>query len=183
MPSSIYTTDRILEIKNLFAIICGGIFIKFIFNSQGPANATIWGYSLSVIAIFFLLMISISFTKSKDFNFNNFIKYYLPSCLLIIIFLWAIGLTVSYFKKINTNILPKEFNTYSFISTSLIIIQIIIFYKYFNEIFKFRFNKSESEDTNNNLSNNDYIMYILSILNLIILGIMQIILQFFTTDG
>ena len=194
--TSLFATNRNLEISNLFALLGGGILIKIIFNAQGPANSTIWGYGLSSVAIFLLLIISISFSpgisklpdeKNIENYLNIFVKYALPPTLLLIIILWVIGQTISNFKKINSNILPQEFNLYSFISSILIIVQSISLYKYFNEEFnlEYRSNKKSSAEMQDKIAilDNSAILYILTILNVIILGMMQIVLEFFTTDG
>ena len=194
--TSLFATNRNLEISNLFALLGGGILIKIIFNAQGPANSTIWGYGLSSVAIFLLLIISISFSpgisklpdeKNIENYLNIFVKYALPPTLLLIIILWVIGQTISNFKKINSNILPREFNLYSFISSFLIIVQSISLYKYFNEEFnlEYRSNKKSSAEMQDKIAilDNSAILYILTILNVIILGMMQIVLEFFTTDG
>ena len=69
--TSLLTTNRNLEITNLFALVAGGILIKIIFYSQGPANATIWGYTLSAIAVFLLMIICISFANNGKTNGNR----------------------------------------------------------------------------------------------------------------
>ena len=184
---AIFTTNRKLEITNLFALVAGGILIKIIFYSQGPANATIWGYTLSAISMFLLLIIAISQPASSSETMNSYLINGLPPILLLIILLWAIGLSISYFNKINKNILPQEFGMYSFISSFLIIVQAINLYMFFNE--KNDLNNSKTYAKINKLKekiqniDNSEIMYILTILNLVILGMMQIVLTFFTTDG
>jgi hypothetical protein len=95
-------------------------------------------------------------------------------------------MNISNFKKINSGLLPEEFGVYSFISSFLIIIQSISLYRFYNEQYKLQYNtKSRVSNIEEIIKSTDNqgIMYILTILNLIILGMMQIVLEFFTTDG
>jgi len=191
--AAMFSTNRNLEITNLFALVAGGIIIKIIFYSQGPANSTIWGYSLSAIAVFLLMIISISFSynsklRAQENIFDLLIKFGLPSMLFLLLLVWAIGQTISFFDKINSQVLPEEFNMYSFISSFLIIVQAINLYMFFNEEYSIQYqgNKSQKKKQDEaeieNMDNTS-IMYILTIINTVILGMMQIVLTFFTTDG
>lgn len=188
--AAMFSTNRNLEITNLFALVAGGILIKIIFYSQGPANATIWGYTLSAIAVFLLMIICISFANNGKTNGNiidDLIKFGLPPGLFLILLIWTIGQTIRFFKKINSGILPEEFNMYSFISSFLIIVQAINLYMFFNEEYSIQFtgNKNNTQQEQAEIENmdNTSIMYILTIINSVILGMMQIVLTFFTTDG
>ncbi len=188
--ASLFSTNRKFEITNLFALLAGGIIIKILFYGQGPANATIWGYSLSALAVFLLLTISIAFSNFKDNPLkqveNVVVKYGLPPIILLILLVWTISMNISNFKKINSGLLPEEFGVYSFISSFLIIIQSISLYRFYNEQYKLQYNtKSRVSNIEEIIKSTDNqgIMYILTILNLIILGMMQIVLEFFTTDG
>ena len=73
-----FTTDRKLEINNLFALVGAGIAIKLIFNSNNPANSTIWGYGLSSLALFLLLMIGYALSDNTiNTDLSNFIEKFL----------------------------------------------------------------------------------------------------------
>ncbi len=195
--AAMFSTNRNLEITNLFALVAGGILIKILFYSQGPANATIWGYTLSAIAVFLLMIICISFSNTNMQREENvlttLIKFGLPSGLFLILLIWTIGQAISFFNKINSGILPEEFNMYSFISSFLIIVQAINLYMFFNEEYSIQYRgsknkssqKQKEKETEAEIENmdNTSIMYILTIINGVILGMMQIVLTFFTTDG
>lgn len=195
--AAMFSTNRNLEITNLFALVAGGIIIKIIFNAQGPANATIWGYSLSALAVFLLLIISIAFSNNTNTSPENvtniFIKFALPPALLLLLLIWTIGQTINFFKKINSGILPEEFSMYSFISSFLIIVQAINLYMFYNEEYAIQYvgHKGKTKQQNEALNmqdeienmDNSSVMYILTIINSVILGMMQIVLTFFTTDG
>ena len=187
---SLLSTNRNLEIVNLFGLLVGGVIVKIFFSSQGPASASIWGYGLSALATFFLVVISIAFLtkydKSGHAGLVEIIDSMLPSLLLLIILIWAIILNVSNFNVVNQKNLPKEYGQYSFISSFLIIIQIISLFIYFNNEYGFLFFiQSDKRVLKGQIKIIDAkeTIYILFLFNIIMLGMMQIVLEFFTTDG
>ena len=187
---SLLSTNRNLEIVNLFGLLVGGVIVKIFFSSQGPASASIWGYGLSALATFFLVVISIAFLttydKSRRTGLVEIIDSMLPSLLLLIILIWAIILNVSNFNVVNQKNLPKEYGQYSFISSFLIIIQIISLFIYFNNKYGLLFfTQSDKRVLKGQIKIIDAkeTIYILFLFNIIMLGMMQIVLEFFTTDG
>jgi len=188
------STDRNLEITNLFGLLAGGIIIKILFNNQGPANASIWGYGLSAIATFLLVVITFAFntpyikaeSEGHPDDLSNNFELMIPPFLLLIVLVWSIILNISNFKEVNKSNLPKEFGFYSFLSSFLIIVQIISLFIYFNREFGLLFfvnKESNKEKGEFKIEDAKTIQYILFLFNIIILGIMQIVLEFFTTDG
>lgn len=188
---SLLSTNRNLEITNIFGLLAAGIIVKIFFNNQGVANASIWGYGLSAVAVFLLLLISFAFrskvslSEEKDTIGGTFSSM-IPPLLLLIILVWAIILNVSNFDTVNKSNLPKEYGYYSFISSFLIIVQIISLFIYFNNKYGLLFisqsNRNEIKEKTKIIESGS-IMYILFLFNAILLGMMQIVLEFFTTDG
>ena len=183
------STNRNLEILNLFGLLAGGVIIKIIFEGQGPANSSIWGYGLSTIATFLLIVITIAFNikdRGENPKIGNNFDLMIPPLLLLIVLVWTIILNISNFKEINKFILPSEYGVYSFLSSFLIIVQIISLFIYFNKEYDLLFfnnsnRKKEREEVR--IQDVKTIQYALFIFNIIILGMMQIVLEFFTTDG
>ena len=68
MPESqnYFSVNRTFEIANLFALLVGGIIIKIAFSGNNPANSTIWGYGLSSIALFLLMILSLALANPKQ---------------------------------------------------------------------------------------------------------------------
>jgi hypothetical protein len=188
---SLLSTNRSLEITNIFGLLAGGIIVKIFFSNQGLANASIWGYGLSAVAAFLLVVISFAFkakitaSEPKDTVGGTF-GAMVPPLLLLIILIWAIILNVSNFDIINKTNLPKEYGYYSFISSFLIIVQIISLFIYFNNKYGLLFisqSKKNEIKEKTKIIESGSVMYILFLFNAIILGMMQIVLEFFTTDG
>jgi hypothetical protein len=188
---SLLSTNRNLEITNLFGLLVGGVIVKIFFSSQGVASASIWGYGLSALATFLLVIISFAFKSKINFNDKGntlieTINSMMPPFLLLIILIWAIILNVSNFDAVNKTNLPKEYGQYSFISSFLIIIQIISLFIYFNNKYGLLFFSQTQErrlKEKIKIVDATETIYILFLFNAIMLGMMQIVLQFFTTDG
>lgn len=188
---SLLSTNRNLEITNLFGLLVGGVIVKIFFSSQGVASASIWGYGLSALATFLLVIISFAFKSKINFNDKGntlveTINSMMPPFLLLIILIWAIILNVSNFDAVNKTNLPKEYGQYSFISSFLIIIQIISLFIYFNNKYGLLFFTQTQErrlKEKIKIVDATETIYILFLFNAIMLGMMQIVLQFFTTDG
>lgn len=186
--------DRDLDINIMFALASAGIIIKMFLNQDtsditnnesnndynGPATSTIWGYGLSAISLFTLIFISIGLAnKCLDLHLNDFLNKFLsdsiPIVCLLFILVWIIILNIVYFKRINQKRVANEYNTYSFISSILIIMQLAILYKKMSKGIDSGIPKIE-----NNIFG---IICILTLLNFIFVGMMNVVLKFYSTDG
>ena len=139
------------------------------------------GYMTSSIAILFITIFFILFNTNrvsqnnslsqsfKD-SFSRIILYPLPAILTTIVFLFASVQTLVFQNRLADNHVANEYfqwiNSFSF----LITIQTILLGYY--AIFDAKKNSSYR-----------YLIYLIATFNLIILGITQVILQFFSTDG
>ena len=166
----------------MMGFIIVGILIKIFFNISGSANvgnatATIWGYGIVSLALFALMFITFSLaTKLNDQNKGsifNFIKLLISNSLPILatlsILIWIITLNSVYYNKINENKISNEYYQYSNITLFLIIAQLSVLFM--------------SLQGGPSQSKMKYTTYFFTVLNLIFVGIMNIILKFFTTDG
>ena len=172
----------------MFAIV--GVIIKFFFSNNysidgmsGPASTNIWSYGIISFAMVGLLFIgysvkhkeTIANTNSLQYIFDLF-KFSIPGFLLLIILFWLMSLNSVYYTQINKGNISDEFNNYSFVSSFVIAIQLFVVYKFLNIQF------AVNDDTN---KKNPYTLlsYLLTLTNIILIGIMTIILKYFTTDG
>ena len=188
IPSSYLSTDRKLEINNLFVLLGMGIMVKIMFNSNQPTSATIWGYGIASMCLFLILMISLALGKNQfSQSFSNFLHLFwnnaIPVLCLLILLFWVITLNVMYSTKLNNNTVPQEYHLYSLISSILTILQAIILYLFISN--KLKENTSSSTALENKIESIDHstVIYVLTVLNGVIIGMMQIVLTFFTTDG
>ena len=163
-----------------FAII--GILIKIFFGNEnspnnGKATSTVWGYgvvSISLIALMFITFSLATKINDKDKgNFFHFIKLLLtqsgPIMATLAIVIWVLALNATYYKKINEQKVSTEYYQFSNINTFLLIMQLSVL-----------FMSLQAGPMQNTMK---YTTYFFTIINFIFIGIMNIILRFFTTDG
>jgi hypothetical protein len=178
----------------IIVVLAGmGIVIKLFFpekfsrlGNTGPATSTIWGYGLTAIALSIMLFMGIYVSKNIFEKNGNFVEMLFsnvsPIFFTLLIIMYAIFLNFQYFKRINSNRVTNEYHTYSFMSSVLTIVQIGLVTTY---LFYYLSNtdKEGGADFNNTkieLSKNA--VYILSIINFLFLMMINISLQFFSTD-
>ena len=171
----------------MFAIV--GVIIKLFFSNNysidgmsGPASTNIWSYGIISFAMVGLLFIGYSVKHKETFqNTNSFeyiidlFKFSIPGFLLLIILLWLISLNTAYYTKINKGQISDEFKNYSFVSSFVIAIQLFVVYKFLKHQFE-----DDDKKTKNPYA---LLSYLLTLTNIIFIGIMTIILKYFTTDG
>jgi hypothetical protein len=181
-----------LDFMIIVVLAIMGIIIKLFFpekfsrlGNTGPATSTIWGYGLTAIALSIMLFMGIYVSKNIFEKNGNFVEMLFsnvsPIFFTLLILMYAIFLNFQYFKRINSNRVTNEYHTYSFMSSVLTIIQIGLVSTY---LFYYLSNTDkEGADLNNmkiELSKNA--VYILSIINFLFLMMINISLQFFSTD-
>ena len=184
------TTKEYL-VNNFMAFTFVGLIIKLFFKSgttsdgsAGPASASIWGYGLVAAAVFSLMFLSFSLA-SNMVNLNKdifgFIKQLLsdslPSMLTLIVLIWLIVLNVSYFKRINQGKISSDYNQFSTISTIFLVIQLVLLFTYMRE------QVSPNPANKSGSSSMFYILCGITFINCLFIGMMNIILRFFSTDG
>jgi len=178
----------------IIVVLAGmGIIIKLFFpekfsrlGNTGPATSTIWGYGLTAIALSIMLFMGIYVSKNIFEKNGNFVEMLFsnvsPIFFTLLILIYAIFLNFQYFKRINSNRVTNEYHTYSFMSSVLTIIQIGLVSTYL-----FYYLSNTDKDGGNNLNNmkielSKNAVYILSIINFLFLMMINISLQFFSTD-
>lgn len=178
----------------IIVVLAGmGIVIKLFFpekfsrlGNTGPATSTIWGYGLTAIALSIMLFMGIYVSKNIFEKNGNFVEMLFsnvsPIFFTLLIIMYAIFLNFQYFKRINSNRVTNEYHTYSFMSSVLTIVQIGLVTTY---LFYYLSNTDKDGGANVNnmkieLSKNA--VYILSVINFLFLMMINISLQFFSTD-
>lgn len=193
--------DSSYETSILMAIASAGIMIK-IFLKQiptsdgftGPANAVLWGYGTIILSLFGIMFISFSLankTINADNIFNIFkiiISTLFPVILLIGILLWVIIINIQFYTKINKGLISKTYGDFNSVLTILILIQLVLVFKYIlNKIayIKSTMNANIIEESKLDAFTTQisYISYIMGLFNIIFIGSMHIILEYYSTDG
>ena len=168
-----------------------GIIIKICFSQDvssdgttGPANAAIWGYGLVGMSLICVTFIKYSLDNyhdqysnltdniySKLFGgLNNFLEV-LPLLSTFIIVMWAVILYSYFLNQINTGKVTTNFNNLSWAFTVVILFQILIVFR------------SLHAGDDARTQQTGALAFLFTLINGILLSIMTINLQYFTTDG
>ena len=196
----LFTNNR-LEILTLYSFAFVGVLIKLLYNSKtdnignkGAASVTIWGFGLAAISLLCILFIHLGLInkdliKQKPLNsggkngYLSSISYFFHESfsyvLFILILMTIMALNYRFYTKINIGNISLDYNRYSFMSTILILINLIVIYQYIRiTIFK---KHSGNHGDKKTIINS--IIYLLSTINIIFIIIMYILLQYYSTDG
>lgn len=187
------------DVKNMMWVAFVGIIIKLFVGTDtstdgmsGPASAAIWGYGIITLAILAILFVTFAMTsrmaKINDMNTVSFLKimfmHSVPSILMLGILSWLISINAIHYKQINEGKTAEEYDTYSSVSTWLVIAQVAVLIKLL--IDELNINKSGVERAaimqalQGKMAS---VSYLLTITNVFALVIMTIILTYFSTDG
>ena len=105
----------------------------------------------------------------------------IPPLLMLFIIIWLIYININYFDRINSGTLTNEYNNVSFISTGLVLAQLAVVFLSISKT------EEPSEDDDGVWaalqSNITSITYLLTLANIMFIGIINIILEYFATDG
>ena len=203
--------DYIINSMMLVCIV--GLCIKIFFTTPpstdgltGPANAVIYGYAIVALAILTVRFISygihdrISNIEKRGNSGNDqggimgklknvvgFVKSFImsmgPSLLVLFILTWNIYLNIHYYTKINKGAVADEFFKLVNGTTFLLVFQVICLFQYLKLYINGKIDKSKEEKNEQEQSRIAFAIYLMTLLNLILTGIMTIILEFFSTDG
>tara|TARA_Y100001958_G_scaffold27577_3_gene17523 strand:- start:2167 stop:2760 length:594 start_codon:yes stop_codon:yes gene_type:complete len=190
------------NIKNIVAVCSIGIIVKLLFGnnytddgSNGPASSALWGYGLASMAVFFLMFVQTRKSVEKPsqktstqetflMKINNFytsMLNILPTLLMFIVLSWLVILNFQFYTQINKGMVTTEYSQFSNISTIMIVFQMAILFKY---LYLFVPDRSQSKNSiEEQQSKFASASYLTALLNIIFIGMMNIILVYFSTDG
>jgi len=188
------SSNNNLDLLNLIVLACAGIIIKLFFKENytklgniGPATTTIWGYGLTGLALTIMIFVAISYTNVKQQNNNELfgtnvaffasLGMVAPIVLTLLVIVYIIYLNIIFFIRINSNKVTPDYHTYSFMSSALLLLQIVL-------ISTFLFRTLNKSDTKEDLSLEltKLLTYILAVVNFIFILMIHITLVFFSTD-
>lgn len=136
------------------------------------------GNIITAAGILFLLLLSALFsinnsgsTASTFTKIKNMMLGSLPSLLTLGIITYIIILSTIHKENLISGRVANQYYTYSSFSSILVLMQVGLLIKYMTNM------------SNNKDSSVHHVIYVFSVINIMILGIIQIILQFFSTDG
>ncbi len=179
------TTYYLINICSLLAFV--GIIIKVVFSSlkigdeQGPAFATLVGYVFTTVALLGLLMgvVSYYFKVMNTPSCNNIYPSFFQIIGLVIILFVIIRQSTVFSKMINTQQVDPEYYKFSNYSSLLIFIQLMLIFSYLQNNLGCM-NSSTTAMSSPSLGTL-YLSITLFILNVLTVGIMEVILRLFST--
>jgi hypothetical protein len=150
-------------------------------DEQGPAFATMVGYIFTSIALFGLLTAVVSYyfkVKNTPSCSSLYPSFFQILALFIILFV-IIRQSISFSKMINTYQVDPEYYTFSNYSGILIFFQLVLIYSYLQG------NLNCISTSVGTLSKPSigtlYLSVVLFVLNILTVGIMEVILRLFST--
>jgi len=203
-----FSVNSNLDMMNLVVLAVSGIIVKIFFEenftklgTSGPASTTIWGYGLTAIALSLMIFMAIYLTTAsseqnkkllleRGKNEKSILEYYisilssgaLPVIFTLGIVVYIIILNFIYFTRINSNKVSTSYQTYSFFSSLLIIVQIGIIIKYmFSILYGIETNSNVEKQKEQQILKG--LSIIVTTVNFIFVMILHILLAFFSTDG
>ena len=200
-PSFTESTDLSFDSTILIAVACVGMIVKLFFaqkpstdGTMGPANAAIWGYGTMILSLLGLVIVTVALS-SKNSMQNNIVQFLkslaggsIPVILLLVILIWLITMNILFYTRINQGKVAPEYDGMSTLSTITVFLQLMVLLNFFRDKMK----ADQASKSGNNMIGQIYqaftsemgtISYVLTTLNVILAGIMQVILTFFSTDG
>jgi len=181
-----------IKIFSFFCIL--GLVIRMIFakTTNDYAKATVYGYGFSIFALLGLLVSSFALSYKDQFAqgivgfFKVVFKNAIPVILIISIVALVIFQNVSFYEQINSGKVADEYYQFSGVSSFLILVQTVLVINYLMDILAGT-KKSSNNDKAGIMTamagELNSIILILSVANISIIGILQVILKYFSTDG
>ena len=188
------------DTTTMLMLAVSGIVVKLFLSggsstdgSTGPASATVWGYGLTATSFVGLLVVVISLVSGEAMKLPVFqtikelLKSSFPIIATLVVLGWIIVINMTYMTRINQGKVAPEFNQFSFFSTILILLQMLVVFKFILDTIGVdlvpnvnpALKKAEQVLTSELTS----VTIILTLLNLIFAGMMQVVVEFFSTDG
>jgi hypothetical protein len=186
------SSNNNLDLLNLIVLACAGIMIKLFFQENysklgniGPATTTIWGYGLTGLALSIMIFVAISYTNrtENDSLFGTKVNLYFslgmvsPIVVTLLVIVYIIYLNIIFFTRINSNKVTPDYHTYSFMSSTLLLVQIVLISNYLLKTLK---KTDPADETTIELTK--MLTYILSVVNIVFIVMIHISLVFFSTD-
>lgn len=188
------------DIAILSGLAICGLGVKLIANKpsqtgvDGPATASIWGYGIIIVSLIGMLFVTFSLATRETINqgsfelFKNILTSSIPVFFIIMLVLWSLFINFTYKEQINKGRVSKDYNTFGYVSVALLTLQLITIFKYLRDK-TINLNSSTKNDTflskASELLNSQLISvsYLIGVFNVIIIGFMQVILDYLSTDG
>lgn len=168
-----FDENEFKKIMNVpFAVIIASFIIIIITTNMTDSNglsALLGGYSGLVIAMTFIMIMNLTFTKIKYLDM-------FPVGMIIIISGLMLFYLIKYFDRISNDQVSSYYSSFSFLSTIFLLSQSLI-------IFKALFNKSMIQESSMFHDITFSVLSLFSVINILIVLTLGVILHFYSTEG
>jgi len=163
----------------ILGTMCGIIMVfvgEFLPDRQISVNTVFIGYLISAFFMLFVFIVSwitVTYTSNKTTGeiIKNMMGSSLPPFLILGQIIYVLIINTIYKNNLIADKVAGEYYTYSYAFTFLMLMRVGLLMKLFADL------------KQRKISNVGYIVYIFGVLGFILLGIMQTILKYFSTDG
>ena len=181
------------DVKMFSFLAILGILFRIIFGtaSKDYATATVWGYGFSVLCMSALIITAFFMANRASFNTNTFYAilqiFYKawPILLSLVIISLVLAQNIYYFNQINDGKVAPQYYQFSGILSFLLLVQVCLNINFLMDTLKgLNTTNTNKKDILQALASQlNTIVLIISITNIAFIGILQVILEFFSTDG
>ena len=170
--------------------IAGLVMVVFLGNLVDAATLSLIGFSIVAISLFTSLVMPVALRMNMEplskLNSFKFVRQLfvnnIPILLSIALVIWNIVINSVYFQQINDGKVSSEYNKFWSLSTFMLIWQVYIAFNYLKAHITLLHDPQNTSALKNKKKMNS-VSYLVTPLNIILLGIMNVILEFFSTDG
>lgn len=163
--------------------LVGFLLMIMLGTTADPATLSVITFGIIVISllvcVFIPISVSTQFRSFKLLLLNN-----IPVFFTILLSIWTIIIYSTYFDKINERNVSKEFygfaNMSLFVMAGQVYVSFLALAAFLNTIYGNDMNKNKMKSILNKMKS---ILYLLTPLNILLLSVMHVILEFFSTDG
>jgi len=177
----------------IFSFLCiMGVLVRMLFANQNDyATATIWGYGFSILSLVGLIISSFAISSKAQFSqdiygfFKVVMANAIPVIFTLIIITLILAQNISFYDDINSGKVAPQYYQFSGVSGFLILVQVCLVINYLMDTLKSKqvVDKNTSTMLMALASELSSIILILTAANIGIVGILQVILKYFSTDG
>lgn len=178
----------------IFSFLCIlGIIFRMIFarSTKDYATATIWGYGFSLLALMGLIISSFAISNKNQYSqgvigfFKTMISNSLPIIFTLVIISLIVLQNISFYNQINSGKVADEYYSFSGVSAFLILVQVALVINFLlDKLKQYTGDKGNKGNIMAALASElNSVILILSVTNVAFIGMLQVILKYFSTDG
>lgn len=194
---SLYSDARYeISVMGIFAVI--GVAVKELLGQStsvdgatGPANAVVWGYGLVAASLFCMMFAQYALGSKTSLTsrigsttgvrsfISGIMRQVMPVTAILVVLAWTVAMNLVFARQINKGDVTPSYSSLSRTSSFFILFQLGLAFKIAID----KLNPARSPEAKTYDVELGALSYLLAVMNLLMLGIMNINLVYFSTDG